>query len=117
MEAVEAVEATQFCGGANGASQAAAPWRLLVSVFSSSGQVDTFKITGRLQHRFAGVPPASTGSSVPSAFAERVCKIQIPLTRHPLPILLRIQFPIPLLCVQSVFIYLSSSPFSLDRRP
>lgn len=37
MEAIEAVEATQFCGEANKALQSAAPWPRLVSVLSCSG--------------------------------------------------------------------------------
>jgi hypothetical protein len=48
IEAVEAVEATQFCGGANGPSQAAAPWPRVVSVLSCSGQV---KLLNALESR------------------------------------------------------------------
>jgi hypothetical protein len=60
------------------------------------------------------VPPALTGSSAPSAFAERVCKIQIPLTDT--PSLNSFTYPIPhsiTLCAislhLSIFLHFSAS--------
>jgi hypothetical protein len=134
MECIEAVEATQFCGGANGTLKPAAT--LAVSglsfvLFGPSVEAILLKSTGTVWHRLAstGLPTTDVPPPSPTASSLDPAPVFVPPSlrglqnsntrdRHTLlPILLRIQFLIPLLSVQSIFIYLSYSPFSLDYRP
>jgi hypothetical protein len=71
MEAVEAVEATKFCGGTNRTLLGPSSWPRLVFVMTCSGQVKLLKsLDVFAQHSFADLSPALTGSNRLSAFTE-----------------------------------------------